>query len=186
MQPSATHRRRRRRLQRPPPCRLRLIAHSFVEPLPPILPGALPALQDLHLDVPRQRLRLPPSWGADAAVLPALTGLTLALDIEGPLPREWARGFQSLQVLQIRNGGDAALRGYMDRQAAVVARLPAALPALPAPRAPRAPAGMRRLPPEWERGFPALRELEIASLPLDGSIPEEWTSATAFPLLQSL
>ena len=170
-----------------------MIAHSFLQPLPPAHPGALPALVDLHLDVPNRKLRLPPSWGADAAVLPALAGLTLALDVEGPLPREWARGFRSLEVLEIWNGGEPPLKGYMERHAALVSQLQGRVPVgprppapAPAPHARRPPAGRRALPPEWAAGFPALRSLDIASLPLDGSIPEEWMSLTAFPSLQGL
>lgn len=59
------------------PCRLRLSARSLGAPLPDIQPGALPALGSLQLELPWLRTSLPASWGADPAVLPALEELKL-------------------------------------------------------------------------------------------------------------
>ena len=91
----------RRALQR----RLALAARCLPGPLPAMQPGALPSLAVLSLAIfsPLPPHGLPPSWGASPAVLPSLRDMHLSLS-PAPvvrLPRQWAGGFPSLEVLRI-------------------------------------------------------------------------------------
>lgn len=163
--------------------RLTVTAHSLAAPLPAIQPGALPALLELTLNVPQFRTRLPASWG-DSAILPSLTFLSLALDVDGPLPPEWALGFERLLQLEIINGGSQAMKGYMAKQAAEMASLRPHLP--PSPPLPGPAEVQGTLPREWARGFPALQHFSLFNLRLTGSLPDEWLNPTALPSLQKL
>ena len=127
-------------------------------PLPDIHPGALPSLQFLKLTFPKLHAVLPASWGAAPDTLPRLSSLSLLHCADGPLPREWHRGFRRLQ------------RFYM----------------LCEPRCKEAAVGIGssgggggggagpRLPPEWALGFPALNSLNLCGLGLRGPFPASW------------
>jgi len=113
--------------------------------LPDILPGALPQLQQLSLQLASLHTTLPSSWGAPG-VLPSLRRLSLHAHINGWLPPEWGGGFPRLEHIELV-GPSPQLREASPSQ---------------------------RLPPEWGRGFPALQSLHLAHLVLGGTIPSSW------------
>lgn len=136
--------------------RLRLGARSLSAPLPDIQPGALPALQLLHLELPWLSTSLPASWGAGTEVLPALEELSLQAVLEGPLPPSWRRGFASLRSLSLK---------VRDTDA------------------PPLPGG---LPADWAAGFPRLQLLELIEVRVsEPTLPGAWAGG-GFPRLQTL
>ena len=79
------------------------MATSLRAPLPDILPGALPQLATLELELAQLKAALPASWGAAPDTLPALQYLHVCLQhsAHGRLPPEWARGFPRLGELHL-------------------------------------------------------------------------------------
>ena len=145
----------------PATCRLTLAATGTgCAPLPDVAPGALPSLVSLLLAFPGLSSTLPASWGAAGSALPSLARLELQLEVSGPLPAAWARGFRLLTKLTI-TGAD------------------------PTPPRRKAPGGGRRLPPQWAAGFPSMAHLALYALGLSGHFPPGWSSS-GFPALKSL
>ena len=124
--------------------------------LPDVLPGALPRLQHLALDLDGLLTTLPASWGSRAAVLPALEWLTVhGINLaSGQLPLAWApHGFRRLTSLLIRGACTSQRRST------------------------------HSLPAEWVAGFPELDSLSLRCLGVSGPIPDAWVSG--FPKLKS-
>jgi len=170
----------------PPTCRLSLTGSSLAGGLPDIPPGALPALERLEFEFYGMASTLPPSWGADPAVLPALQDLSVQLPIEKGLPEEWAAGFRQLTGLAISGPRATMLDDHLSQtvSAARAAQVAAQVAASNrAGAAGTANAGYR-LPPEWAAGFPALERLVLEHLGLVGTIPQSWQAG--FPQLYGL
>ena len=79
------------------------MATSLRAPLPDILPGAMPQLAKMELELAQLEAALPASWGAASDTLPALQYLHVCLrhSAHGRLPPEWARGFPRLGELHL-------------------------------------------------------------------------------------
>lgn len=166
-------------------CSLLLAGRGLNTPLPDIPPGALPELQTLFLEFRELRTTLPTSWGAFPGTLPQLQQLTLLVQIEGPLPPEWAAGFCQLTRLVLTsvppglNATSAALHpAYMPLGEAILhaAASPASAPRVGA-------AGC--LPPQWAAGFNKLQMLHISNMELTGPLPASWLNE-GFPNLSIL
>lgn len=171
------------------PGRLALGGHSLSAPLPDIRPGALPSLARLELVFPGLHTTLPPSWGADPAVLPNLRELRVHVRLEGSLPASWALGFRHLSTLDI-DCGASQTPGMMpftrftthNKTWQAVAQHDA-----DGSGGNTAPAQLHGLPAEWgsPSGFPRLTDLRLVSLPVAGALPRSWADG-GFPLLLSL
>lgn len=184
----------RRALQR----RLALAARCLPGPLPAMQPGALPSLAVLSLAIfsPLPPHGLPPSWGASPAVLPSLRDMHLSLS-PAPvvrLPRQWAGGFPSLEVLRIDVLGIPSRKAPGAPAPWPAAQAPAPAPSsAPACAPPAVAPGQVQsggceaggLPPEWASGFPALAALNLVGLPLGGSLPQAWVDG-GLPSVSSL
>lgn len=152
--------------------------------LPAVHPGALPSLQQLHLQGAGWHGPLPPSWGSSRGVLPALRSLTLSMACVGALPSEWAAGFAQLEHLSVtsdQSQGCAHAAGPWAGDARTVAQsggngsAPAHLPAV------------HPLPATWASAsaFPRLRSLHLALPCLSGTLPDSWHTG-GFPVLRQL
>ena len=134
------------------------------------MPGALPALRQLHIYIADASLELPSSWGYPG-VLPSLKYLSFELHrgkLQGCLPVEWALGFRSLLKLFVHlEMGSASQRssGSGDGE--------------PAPARASMPL------PEWPGGFPALRILSLSGLGCTGGLPSTWMNGS-MPALEEL
>ena len=165
-----------------PSCRLRLTATTLANPLPEIQPGALPRLEELHIEFNELRSTLPASWGSSPDVLPSLQQLSLVAQVEGELPREWAGGFKRLANMAIVRMPDGATQilGEVFLQAAVAAQRDKAASTQVAEQGTRL-----QLPAEWATGFPTLTHLSLFNLGLAGTIPQAWQRG-GFPTLAHL
>lgn len=155
------------------------------EPLPPLLAGALQALQyfDLHADQQHPPLLLPPSWG-QRGVLPALRTLTIEAHVALPLPASWSQGFPGLVKLVIAPPSPSQTAAVNVRSTAAARPSPAAA-AAPGP-APPGDAAAKRLPDSWAAGFPSLQTLWLNGMGLSGSFPTAWEHRGSFPSLNDL
>ena len=163
------------RISPPAACRLSLAATGLGSPLPDILPGALPQLEDLSLRFDSLQTTLPASWGSSASTLPSLTALSLGCQVVGPLPPSWAHGFLHLSRLVVVGtwNGPSCVNPAMS---------PA--PAEPPAAAAHAMAAEARLPPRWAGGFPHLTVLRLTGLGLRGPIPPRWQTSGFLKLQQ--
>lgn len=155
------------------------------EPLPPLLAGALHALQyfDLHADQQDPPLLLPPSWG-QRGVLPALHTLTIEAPVALPLPASWSQGFPGLVKLVIAPPSPSQAAAANASSTAAARPSPAAASA-PVP-VPPADAAAKRLPDSWAAGFPSLQALWLNGIGLSGSFPTAWEHRGSFPSLSDL
>ena len=151
-------------------CRLYIVAPGFPGPLPDIQPGALQRLKDIQLMSPTLTA-LPPSWGGDPAVLPALQVMSLVMHFMGPLPAAWSRGFRELRSLTVGEFGFVE-QHILDSIAT-------------ATKTSEGSAAKRVLPPDWAAGFPRLRHLELDGLHISSSVPAGWITF-GFPSLATL
>ena len=137
-------------------------------PLPHILPGALPQLQELVLQLPDLQTALPASWGATRATLPALRLLHVCLrhSAHGRLPPEWSSGFPRLLNLLLT-----------DSRAISCSRAVTHWPTTPP----------LHLPPEWASpaAFPSLSSLSFFGLHV-AELPSAWLEAGAFPAIRRM
>lgn len=177
-------------------CRLILEVFGFTlhSPLPPVEPGALPALHilELHAEQQQQPLQLPASWGR-LGVWPSLqTLLTIQMAVGLPLPASWSEGFPQLTKLVLSAPKPSPAAGVRPSLAGPAAGTAAAAAAATAPAAatagPAAAADPRAalLPSSWARGFPALQTLALNNLGLRGPFPAAWQAKGAFPSLRDL
>ncbi len=151
---------------------------SIAGPALELQPGALPLLESFSWDAPAPtQLELPASWG-HAGAWPMLRTLHFEAPLAGTLPAAWADGFRCLESLSLAepevtpaglpSHGDAVdATDWRHKRWQVGIDLCELLPS-------------RQPPPEWGRGFPALRELTLSSLCLAGPIPGTWLNGTAF------
>ena len=151
------------------PCRLKLVADSVLAPLPDILPGALPRLEELELELTELQTALPASWGASPATLPALQYLHVCLrhSAHGRLPPEWSCGFPRLRELLLTDSSTVV-------SCSRVERLLAATPPL-------------HLPLEWAApaAFPSLSSLTFFGLHI-AELPSVWLEAGGFPTINQM
>lgn len=188
--------------------RLELAGLGLGSGLPDLQPGRLPALEQLHLEFDQGGPAvLPPSWGSSPEVLPSLQALHVAMPLSPQLPGDWAHGFWQLRQLHLLSpacgqrlaaapeappgtgpphiGGATATAGRAaqapSEAASKLGSRHASSDGAPAGGPPSA-----SLPVAWAAGFPALRELTLCGLGLDGTLPDAWLQHGAFPLLSSL
>ena len=140
-----------------------MVATSLRAPLPDILPGALPQLAKMELELAQLEAALPASWGAASDTLPALQYLHVCLrhSAHGRLPPEWARGFPRLGELHLTDSSSVCCcRAELH---------PAATPPV-------------LLPPEWASpgAFPSLISLSFFGLHI-ATLPRAWLEAGGFP-----
>jgi len=138
-------------------------------------------LESLELTFFNMSATLPPSWGADPAVLPALQELRAWVWVEGGLPAEWARGFRNLTTLSVVSLPRGLIAADPDGVAAV--RLTALQRATAKQTGQQSAAPP--LPPEWASSFPRLEVLTLSNLGLTGSLPQSWLLG-GFPSLTIL
>ena len=150
---------------------------SLAAPVLEPQPGALPMLEHFGWDAAVPPVQLPASWAAPG-VFPALRVLDIRAPLGGSLPAAWADGFGSLTHLALADGlaspsglaphegvqraPDGKVRPYRTKHSWCEFQPP------------------RRLPPEWGRGFPALRDLKLSGLCLGGPIPPPWLGCGGF------
>jgi hypothetical protein len=198
-------------------CRLHLKFASIGGGLPVFRPGAAPLLTELQLDLPANApCTLPPAWAAPGA-LPALQTLHVRAPLAGPLPREWAGGLPSLVSLSLEDtspqavtksggaasggrppgpplppgqaqaqqqqqqGGERDGEGGEQQQQ----QLGQAAAGGEEEAQRQAPGGGWPLPAEWADGFGALGGLELRRLRLAGPLPAAWAEG-GFPSLAFL
>ena len=146
-------------------------------PLPDFEPGALPRLNLLAITADVLAATLPPSWGANPKVLPALQILRLDIPFTGKLPAEWASGFAQLTEFRITRRKPSNLSTqWLTEIGSSADDVPMARYRQAAPVHP---------PPEWAAGFPQLRQLTLSGIGLAGSIPATWVQG-GFPSLTDL
>lgn len=161
-------------------------------PLPDFPPGALQRLQQLRLIFPGLRSTLPPSWGANPAILPALEELHLTAGVEGVLPASWGVGgfrhLTSLEVVGVTPGLPLDSYNTVDFASSMAAQPGWQQPVRKTRRESAALAGgpPSCLPPAWAAAgaFPKLLTLVLINLGLTGTLPT-WLPG-AWRKLQSL
>ena len=145
-----------------------LVADSVLAPLPIILPGALPRLARLELELTELQTALPASWGATPATLPALQYLHVCQrhSAHGRLPPEWSRGFPRLREFLLTDSSTISCRRAEPH--------PAATPPL-------------HLPPEWASpaAFPSLFLLSFFGLHI-AELPSAWLEAGGLPTISQM